>query len=599
MIIERVKALLRKSELTYKAAIWLFISVKEIRKKYLSDTQILLKIEKAKNKEIADIVQSDQFVSYLYPTNKFKLGNKRKKIIYSQKKFEDKSNDFNTRLKSLLICMVTINPYEMDSDKLIDFGFGLGKSFRKSIFIYFFNTFVLYQKIEESNKHAIFLSKAIERLYKDLSKASLSEATDCIDLFATCFTGSIQIANTSNMKNLYVNMRNLLEFYLNIKYKIPDFTGRPVRKRSGDKIKVGLLRHSFNGELLNFEPLYTSLDFNKYDVHIYVFSKDGIERIRDYPNIKYHILSPNNIEESLLMLRGEMCDILIQSSTLSGNFLDPVAMIFTLRASQCQLTNCVDITTTGIKNIDYFVIGQRYSKLDLKSEMSERLSFFSGVGWTLPKAPIPTKGKKEIRRLLGVGADEILYVSNAHIFKLTPETIRAWVKILCQKKESKILLMPFNSLSRKKQFGEKFLSLIKDECKKYSLSIDRFIIIDTLGSHNCINYLVAGDIYLDCFPYAGPTSSCESLSLGIPVVTMTGAFYRNSLTAGFLLELNLKSLIATDERDYIKKVMNLSVNKNELIALNKIIKKRIANAPFYDNKKAANEWGRLFCKLTN
>ena len=59
------------------------------------------------------------------------------------------------------------------------------------------------------------------------------------------------------------------------------------------------------------------------------------------------------------------------------------------------------------------------------------------------------------------------------------------------------------------------------------------------------------DIALDPMPYGGATTTCESLSMGVPVITFAGNGMVGRLTASILQSANLGVYIARSLKEYV------------------------------------------------
>ena len=57
---------------------------------------------------------------------------------------------------------------------------------------------------------------------------------------------------------------------------------------------------------------------------------------------------------------------------------------------------------------------------------------------------------------------------------------------------------------------------------------------------------------LDPIPYGGATTSCEALSMGVPVITLAGKGMVGRLTASILYSANLSDYIAENLDDYVE-----------------------------------------------
>lgn len=59
------------------------------------------------------------------------------------------------------------------------------------------------------------------------------------------------------------------------------------------------------------------------------------------------------------------------------------------------------------------------------------------------------------------------------------------------------------------------------------------------------------DVSLDAFPYAGTTTTCESLYMGVPCVTLTGSCHAHNVGASLLKAAGLSDWIANTEDAYV------------------------------------------------
>jgi protein O-GlcNAc transferase len=75
------------------------------------------------------------------------------------------------------------------------------------------------------------------------------------------------------------------------------------------------------------------------------------------------------------------------------------------------------------------------------------------------------------------------------------------------------------------------------------------------------------DLALDTFPYNGATTTCESLWMGVPVLTLAGATHVSRVGASLLTAVGLDSLIAKSESAYIEKACALAADPHELSRL--------------------------------
>ncbi|MCC6206967.1 MAG: tetratricopeptide repeat protein, partial [Gammaproteobacteria bacterium] len=90
------------------------------------------------------------------------------------------------------------------------------------------------------------------------------------------------------------------------------------------------------------------------------------------------------------------------------------------------------------------------------------------------------------------------------------------------------------------------------------------------------------DIALDPFPYAGTTTTCETLWMGIPVVTLAGETSVARSGLALLTSVGLEELVARDAADYVRIATALARDTDRLDRLRREIPTRFDASPLRD-----------------
>ena len=83
------------------------------------------------------------------------------------------------------------------------------------------------------------------------------------------------------------------------------------------------------------------------------------------------------------------------------------------------------------------------------------------------------------------------------------------------------------------------------------------------------------DVALDVFPWCGHTTACESLWMGVPVVTLVGDRRSSRMTASVLTTMGLPELIAETKEQYIESTSRLVSDANYLSQLRGELRQRM------------------------
>jgi len=105
------------------------------------------------------------------------------------------------------------------------------------------------------------------------------------------------------------------------------------------------------------------------------------------------------------------------------------------------------------------------------------------------------------------------------------------------------------------------------------------------------------DIALDTFPYGGMTTSLEAIYMGVPVFTMVGNSFLSRGTYSLNKNLGLEEYIASNEQEYISKIMNISNNIDKIQETKKFLLDNRNNFIFFNPKKFAKQFVDLITAL--
>lgn len=516
-------------------------------------------------------------------------------ILHLRQKEAAKVRWTTKECRSFAICCLYVRAVDLPRDLMIA---NLSESpapIQEATFTYIFNTAMTFLQPGEADRHHQLLLNAFRHLDEFIDTCDEEVRTRVLNLLSKSYFGSCPITNQGNMTEFYRIEIKLLRRILMSRY--PHLLDKPfeIHGRRSQKIHVGILRYDFGGEFHSFAPVLDGLDRERFEVSVFAFSENLQDiALQRYPDIKVVQLDRWQLDESIRRIREEGVDILINASTLSGDFYSPLKSMLLLRASAKQVTACADVTSSGIPEVDHWLMGRNYMTQDITTEMMEPLLPMRGSGIYVPRPPRVVVHREEARRRLGFNDGQIVFVSNAHVFKLVPDLMDMWMTIMAAVPDSRLLLMPFPSSLTEKRYRRAFEKMLGMAMEQHAITEERVQILNLSGSEAILQNLCAGDVYLDCFPYCGPTSTIEALTICLPPVIMKGQTYRGSLTSGFAMELGLQSCLHSSPSAYIKSAIDLANSKEKREALRAQIAERITNVSFFDKATYVRELESVF-----
>lgn len=137
--------------------------------------------------------------------------------------------------------------------------------------------------------------------------------------------------------------------------------------------------------------------------------------------------------------------------------------------------------------------------------------------------------------------------------KYTPECIYLWANVLLQVPDSRFVFVRPEAHSLLLQQN------LTNEFMKYGIDQSRIAFIRNAGGSH-LPYYGELDISLDVVPLTGGTTTCESMSMGVPVVTRYGPFTHQRLSRTFISNAGLPELCADNDESFVEIAANLAAD---------------------------------------
>ncbi|CAK7341893.1 unnamed protein product [Dovyalis caffra] len=246
------------------------------------------------------------------------------------------------------------------------------------------------------------------------------------------------------------------------------------------------------------------------------------------------------------MVREDKVDILVE---LTGHTANNKLGMMACRPAPVQVTWIGYPNTTGLPTIDYRITDSFTDPPDTKQKHVEELV-------RLPECflcyiPSPEAGPVSPTPALSNGF--ITFGSFNNLAKITPKVLQVWARILCAVPNSRLVVKckPFCCDSVR----QRFLTML-EQLGLEPLRVDLLPLI--LLNHDHMQAYSLMDISLDTFPYAGTTTTCESLYMGVPCITMAGTVHAHNVGVSLLSKVGLGHLVAKNEEEYVQLALRLA-----------------------------------------
>ncbi|MFN9175704.1 MAG: tetratricopeptide repeat protein [Synechocystis sp.] len=226
--------------------------------------------------------------------------------------------------------------------------------------------------------------------------------------------------------------------------------------------------------------------------------------------------------------------------------------------------------TTGQPTMDYIISDGIVTPPEYESLYSEKILRVEGSLWCFqPHEAAPDPGP-----LPALENGFITFGSFNHSPKFSATTLRLWGEVLKAVPQSRLLIknLACADLQTQAYFRQ---NLIAQGATAEQLLFEP-------PTSNLVEFLAAYqrlDISLDTFPYNGGTTTCESLLMGVPVITLRGQHFFSRMSHGFLSHLGLGELSANNETEYVAIAQTLAQDLDHLQRLRNNLRQRLLQSP--------------------
>ena len=264
-------------------------------------------------------------------------------------------------------------------------------------------------------------------------------------------------------------------------------------------------------------------------------------------------------------IRADGVDVLVE---LTGHTANNRLGAMALRPAPVQVTWIGYPNSTGLAEIDYRITDAVCDPIDTTQTFTETLVRLPGCFLSYT----PSVEAPEVAPAPCLSAGYVTFGCFNTLAKVTPDVRSRWARIMRETPNSRLLLKakPFACQT----IQQRFLAAMAAEGVE-SWRVDLFPLTGGTGQHLSVYGTV--DIALDTFPYAGTTTTCESLWMGVPVLTARGKCHAQNVGASLLAAVGgLEEFVAADEDDYVRRAVRLAGDHARLARVRSELRARMA-----------------------
>lgn len=449
-----------------------------------------------------------------------------------------------------------------------------------------------YMQSWMNNLHSFIFSDCDSPLWHDV----VTQFADLSNFISLYF-------NEENLKDIYIKRAEIIELFLKLRSHEVDyeFANRPINRK---KIRLGILAAHFLPSAETFASLpvyeYISRDF---EVILYSLIETGhpLEQYCQSCANSFKLL-PQGLTDQVNSIRADDLDILFITTNVTAT-TNHICLLSLHRLARVQATSVASVVTTGMRNVDYYISGQLTDPLaSAEQHYQEKLVKLEKSAHCFSYGSEQQKATVKVdRKSLGISEESVVFISGANFFKIIPELIETWARIIATVPNSVIVLLPFGPNWSHAYPKKAFLQHLSARFSQHGVAAERLMVLDPQPVPNredIKEYLKIADVYLDSYPFSGTTSLIEPLEVGLPAIARKGSCFRAAMGGAMLQALDIPDLVANSEESYIQLAIGLGTGSELRKEKSDQIKQKMQNNPaFLDSRSYSAQMGALFQEL--
>jgi len=147
------------------------------------------------------------------------------------------------------------------------------------------------------------------------------------------------------------------------------------------------------------------------------------------------------------------------------------------------------------------------------------------------------------------------------------------------------------------EIKQRFLNMWKNKALFERITILDFSITNQLHLLEYNNL----DLALDTFPYSGTCTTCDALTMGVPVITLYDSkrqYHVQNVSTSILINAGLSEFVCYSEEEYINKVIHYVNNPMELHNIKNKVREQFMNT-ICDNQKFVRQFEEKMIQVYN
>lgn len=394
--------------------------------------------------------------------------------------------------------------------------------------------------------------------------------------------------------------------------------GRVMGRGKDGRVRVAFMSSDLRTHSVAYflEPILRHLDRSKFEVLCYslhthvdattrrlraLVSSDGVSEVESAAGggeeeegrlvRNWREVAGDSAAEICKRMGEDRVDVLFD---LNGLTLGARSDVMRLKPAPVMVNYLGYPATAGMSTVDYRLVDWVTDPAGCEDAAVEKLERMEGcfVCYQPPRGEMaaepgeidePGEGGEK-------GEGGVVFGSFNNLMKFNDDVARVWARVLKEVAGSR-LVMKAASLR-----DEGVRARTMERFTRHGIEAGRVELLGTVnGVREHLEMYRRVHVGLDIFPYAGTTTTCEAMYMGVPVVTLApaspGAMHAHRVGASLLTAVGATELIATSEDEYVRIAAGLARDVARLKAYRATLRARVLSSSLCDQKGFAVRFG--------
>jgi predicted O-linked N-acetylglucosamine transferase (SPINDLY family) len=337
------------------------------------------------------------------------------------------------------------------------------------------------------------------------------------------------------------------------------------------KLRIGYLSPDFLFHAVSYfiEPVLRHHDRTQYEIHCYHCHPRADHVTARLKALVGHWVDCGDWSDDAIAERiaADRVDILVD---LAGHTSWNRLLVFARKPAPIQATWLGYLNTTGLTAMDYRITDRHADPVGVSDAYhTERLIRLPDSQWCYGRpdqdievAPLPALKNGRVR-----------FGSFNKFSKLSDKVLALWAGVMRRLPDAALLLVGVPEAEQAR---------LRGLFGHHGIAAQRLSMCDRVPVEQFRELHQRVDIAFDAHPYSGATTTCDSLWMGVPSLTLVGRTSISRSTASLLRSLGLDDWIARSDAEFIELAVRHATDLQSLAALRAGLRRRLEQSPIMD-----------------